>query len=131
MNVFNRFTAHVCSAVETLANAGVFAAAPDLSRIVVEPPREAGHGDLATNVAMVLAKEASLKPRDLAAKIAAELDRLPEVTKTEIAGPGLINVTLDPAVWRAELVDVIRAGIDYGRGEGGDGHAVNVEYVSA
>ena len=103
MNVFHLFTEHVRAAVTTLAKAGVFPAPPDLTRIVVEPPREASHGDLATNAAMVLAKDAGLKPRDLAEKIAAELGKLPEVTKTEIAGPGFINLTLDPAVWRAAL----------------------------
>ena len=131
MNVFNLFTTHVCNAVEALAKAGVFTTAPELSRIVVEPPRETGHGDLATNAAMVLAKDAGLKPRDLAAKIAAELEKRPEITKAEIAGPGFINLTLDPAVWREALADAIRAGADYGRGEGAVRHAVNVEYVSA
>src|ERR1700704_315190 len=73
MNVFSVFTAHVQSAVKALAAAGVFANPPDLSRIVVEPPREASHGDLATNAAMVLAKDAGLKPRDLAERLATEL----------------------------------------------------------
>jgi arginyl-tRNA synthetase len=131
MNVFHLFTEHVRNAVERLAQAGALPAGLDLSRIVVEPPREASHGDLATNAAMALAKDAGLKPRDLAAKIAAELDKLPEVTKTEIAGPGFINLTLDPAVWRAALADAIRAGTDYGRGDIGAGRPVNVEYVSA
>ena len=131
MNVFQLFTEHVRAAVTTLAKAGVFPAPPDLARIVVEPPREASHGDLATNAAMALAKDAGLKPRDLAEKIAAELGKLPEVTKTEIAGPGFINLTLDPAVWRAALADIVRAGADYGRGTIGAGKPVNVEYVSA
>ena len=131
MNVFALFTAHVRSAVETLARAGAFAAPADLSRIVVEPPREASHGDLATNAAMVLAKDAGLKPRDLAQMIAAELAKRPEVTRTEIAGPGFINLTLDPAVWRAELATAIRAGQAYGRSEIGGAKPVNVEYVSA
>ena len=73
MNVFSIFTAHVQSAVKALAAAGVFPHPPDLSRIVVEPPRDASHGDLATNAAMVLAKEAGLKPRDLAERLAVEL----------------------------------------------------------
>ena len=131
MNVFQRFTEHVRTAVETLATAGVFPAPPDLTRIVVEPPRDAGHGDLATNAAMALAKEAGLKPRDLAEKIAAELARLPEVTHTEIAGPGFINLTLDPAVWRGALAGLIASGADYGRVQVGAGKPVNVEYVSA
>ena len=131
MNVFQLFTEHVRSAVGTLAKAGVFSSPPDLARIVVEPPREASHGDLATNAAMALAKDAGLKPRDLAEKIAAELAKRPEVTKTEIAGPGFINMTLDPAVWREALAGIVREGDAYGRGAIGTGKPVNVEYVSA
>jgi len=129
MNVYNDFTAHVRAAVEALAD--VFPAPPDLARIVVEPPRDASHGDLATNAAMVLAKEAGLKPRDLAEKISAELRRRPEIVKVEIAGPGFINLTLDPSVWRAALADAILAGRDYGKSDIGKNEPVNVEYVSA
>jgi len=131
MNVFQVFTEHVRSAVATLAQSGVFPSPPDLSRIVVEPPREASHGDLATNAAMALAKDAGLKPRDLAEKVAAELGKLPDVTKTEIAGPGFINLTLDPAVWRTALAAIVRDGAEYGRSSVGAGKPVNVEYVSA
>ncbi len=131
MNVFQVFTEHVRSAVTTLAQAGVFPNPPDLSRIVVEPPREASHGDLATNAAMALAKDAGLKPRDLAEKVAAELRKLSDVTKTEIAGPGFINLTLDPAVWRTALAAIVRDGVEYGRSSVGAGKPVNVEYVSA
>jgi arginyl-tRNA synthetase len=131
MNVFADFTEHVRAAVTALAQAGVFPAPPDLARIVVEPPREAAHGDLATNAAMALAKDARMKPRDLAEKIAAELDRLPQVTKAEIAGPGFINLTLDPAVWRAALTSAMAAGADYGSSDLAGDEKVNVEYVSA
>ncbi|AMN41864.1 arginine--tRNA ligase [Rhodoplanes sp. Z2-YC6860] len=131
MNVFQVFTHHVRTAVEALAKAGAVPAGLDLSRIVVEPPREASHGDLATNAAMALAKDAGMKPRDLAEKIAAELAKLPEVKKTEIAGPGFINLALDPSVWREALADAIRAGADYGKSTIGAGKPVNVEYVSA
>jgi arginyl-tRNA synthetase len=131
MNVFQVFTQHVRTAVETLAKAGAVPASLDLSRIVVEPPREASHGDLATNAAMALAKDAGMKPRDLAEKIAAELKKLPEVTKTEIAGPGFINLSLDPMVWREAMADAVRAGANYGKGTIGAGKPVNVEYVSA
>ncbi len=136
MNVFSVFTAHVQSAVKALAAAGVFAKPPDLARIVVEPPREASHGDLATNAAMVLAKEAGLKPRDLAERLAAELGKRAEITAVEVAGPGFINLTLDPGVWREALRAAILAGPDFGKGDAGKGDAgkgepVNVEYVSA
>jgi arginyl-tRNA synthetase len=131
MNVFSVFTAHVRSAVEALAAEGIFASPPDLARIVVEPPREAGHGDLATNAAMALAKDAGLKPRDLAERIAAELRKRPEITAVEIAGPGFINMTLDPGVWRDSLRAAIVAGAGYGRSDLGKAENVNVEYVSA
>ncbi len=131
MNVFTIFTRHVVAAVETLATAGVFARPADLSRIVVEPPRDAAHGDLATNAAMALAKDVGLKPRDLAERIAAELAKLPDVTRVDIAGPGFINLTLDPSVWRDALRGVILAGPDYGRSDTGKSEPVNVEYVSA
>jgi arginyl-tRNA synthetase len=131
MNVFIRFTAHVRSAVETLAAEGTFARPPELERIVVEPPRDAAHGDLATNAAMALAKEAGLKPRELAERLAAELGKRPEITKVEVAGPGFINMTLDPSVWRQALHDAILAGPDYGRSDTGRAEPINVEYVSA
>jgi arginyl-tRNA synthetase len=131
MNVFHRYTEHVRSAVTALAQSGAIAGQPDLARIVVEPPREASHGDLATNAAMALAKDAGMKPRDLAEKIAAELVKRPDVLKADIAGPGFINLTLDPAVWREALADAIREGSGYGRSDVGGGRTVNVEYVSA
>jgi arginyl-tRNA synthetase len=136
MNVFSVFTAHVQSAVKALAAVGVFANPPDLSRIVVEPPREAGRGDLATNAAMALAKEAGLKPRDLAERLAVELGKRAEITGVEVAGPGFINLTIDPAVWRDALRAAILAGPDFGKNDLGKndlgkGEPVNVEYVSA
>jgi arginyl-tRNA synthetase len=131
MNVFTLFTAHVRSAIEALAAAGAFPRPPDLERVVVEPPRDAAHGDLATNAAMALAKDAGLKPRDLAERLAAELGKLPQITKVEVAGPGFINMTLDPSVWRQALRAAILAGPDFGRSDIGKSEAVNVEYVSA
>ena len=127
MNVFQRFTEHVAAAVKSLRLPGT----PDLSRIVVEPPRDASHGDLATNAAMVLAKDAGMKPRELAEEIAGELRKRPEVTKADVAGPGFINMTLDPAVWRRALADAIAAGPGYGTSDVGAGKPVNVEFVSA
>src|SRR5215510_5182574 len=131
MNVFTVFTAHVRSAIEALAAAGTFPRPPELERVVVEPPRDAAHGDLATNAAMALAKDAGLKPRDLAERLAAELGKRPEITKVEVAGPGFINMTLDPSVWRQALRAAILAGPDFGRSDIGKFEPVNVEYVSA
>src|SRR5262249_601386 len=121
MNVFQVFAQHVRTAVETLAKSGAVPSTLDLSRIVVEPPGEASHGYRAPNAAVALAKDAGMKPRDLAEKIAAELNKLHEVTRTEIAGPGFINLALDPMVWREALADAVRAGEDYGKGTVGAG----------
>ncbi len=102
----------------------------DLSRIVVEPPRDAAHGDMATNAAMVLAKDAKAKPRDLAERIATLLRADPLVEAVEVAGPGFINLTLKASVWPAVLAAVLRDG-SYGRTNAGRGEKINVEYVSA
>ena len=113
------------------ATAAVLGSGADVSRIVVEPPRDPTHGDMATNAAMVLAKDAGKKPRELAEGIAAKLRNDGKVASVDIAGPGFINLTLKPNVWNEELRLVLEAGRDYGRSDMGKGEKVNVEYVSA
>jgi arginyl-tRNA synthetase len=103
----------------------------DLSRVVVEPPRDPSHGDMAANAAMVLAKDAGQKPRELAEKIVERLRADDLIAKVDVAGPGFINFTLHPQAWAEELRVVLAAGSDYGRSEMGRGEMVNVEYVSA
>ncbi len=106
---------------------------PDTRRngVSVEPPRDADHGDLATNAAMVLAKQAKSNPRDMAAKIIAKLDRDPLVASAEIAGPGFINMRLAPIAWLDELQAIGALGETYGKSKSGTGKTVNIEYVSA
>jgi len=106
----------ICSA---LASEGRWPAGIDLSRVVVEPPRDASHGDMATNAAMVLAKEAKLKPRELAEQIAARLRDDALIEQVNVAGPGFINLTLKPSAWWNELRAVLRAGMSYGHGAAG------------
>ena len=118
----------VCGA---LAAEGRWPAGIDLSRVVVEPPRDAAHGDMATNAAMVLAKEAKAKPRDLAEAIAAKLRADDLIASVDVAGPGFINLTLKPAAWSDALRTVLREGAAYGRSPMGAAEKVNVEYVSA
>jgi len=118
----------VCRA---LGGEGVLPAGIDLSRVVVEPPKDASHGDMATNAAMVLAKEARAKPRDLADKIADRLRADPIVEKVDVAGPGFINLTLKTSAWFGALRTVLAQGKSYGRSASGAGEKVNVEYVSA
>ena len=113
------------------ATAPLLGADSDLSRIVVEPPRDPTHGDMATNAAMVLAKDAGQKPRELAEKIAERLRADDLVAKVDVAGPGFINLALKPHVWGEELRVVLAAGKDYGRSDLGKGEKINVEYVSA
>lgn len=127
MNVFADFENRVKRAVEPLLPAG---ADIDLSRLTVEPPRDAAHGDLATNAAMVLSKSLGMKPRDLAEQIAASLGADPDVASVAIAGPGFINLTLERTFWTGHLAALLGAGRQYGRGAA-TGRKVNVEYVSA
>jgi arginyl-tRNA synthetase len=130
-NIFAAVLDKVRTAVDELIAEGALPAGIDQSRIVVEPPREAAHGDMATNAAMVLAKDAGKTPRELAAAIAAKLQADGVVAKAEVAGPGFINLTLEPAAWIEALRAVLEAGAGYGRNDVGQGTAVNVEYVSA
>jgi arginyl-tRNA synthetase len=129
-NIFAAVLARVHAAVDALAGEGALPAGLDVSRILVEPPREAAHGDMATNAAMVLAKPAGKKPRELAEAIAAKLRGEALIEEVSVAGPGFINLTLTRAAWIEELRAALAAGSDYGRSNIGRGEPVNVEYVS-
>lgn len=131
MNLFETFSARINSALTQLADRGATPAGLSFARVVVEPTRDPAHGDLAINAAMVLAKEAGTNPRALAALLVEELARDPDVAKAEIAGPGFINLTLQPAVFTAILKSAIEAGLDHGRGALRPDPKINVEYVSA
>ena len=130
-NIFAAVLDKVRAANDALIADGVLPAGIDQSRIVVEPPRESAHGDMATNAAMVLAKGAASNPRVLAEAIAAKLRADDIVAKAEVAGPGFINLTLRPAAWIGALRAILAAGKNYGRGDVGESTTVNVEYVSA
>jgi len=131
MTLYTRFAAHLDAALDQLVGAGTLPEGLDRRNVTVEPPRDASHGDLATNAAMVLAKPAGTNPRALAEKIAAELGKLDEVEAVSIAGPGFINMTLNEDIWRTELSAILDGGADYGRSTRGRGTTVNIEYVSA
>ncbi|HWW46757.1 MAG TPA: arginine--tRNA ligase [Xanthobacteraceae bacterium] len=130
-HIFAEILSRVHGACRALATEGTLPDGIDLSRIVVEPPRDASHGDMATNAAMVLAKEAKAKPRDLAEKLAAALRSDPLIEAVEVAGPGFINLTLTQSAWTDALRIVLREGAAYGRSAIGGGEKINVEYVSA
>jgi len=131
MTLYTRFAAHIDAALDTLVAAGTLPGGLDRRNVTVEPPRDASHGDLATNAAMVLAKPAGTNPRALAEAIAAELGKLDEVESVSVAGPGFLNMRLTQTAWRDELAAIPQAGADYGRSTRGDGVTVNIEYVSA
>lgn len=131
MTLYTRFAAHLNAALDALVAAGDLPAGLERRAVTVEPPRDATHGDLATNAAMVLAKPAATNPRALAEKIAAELQKLDEVASISVAGPGFINLTLTDDTWRKELQAINAAADQYGRTDAGTGVTVNVEYVSA
>jgi arginyl-tRNA synthetase len=123
--------ARVIAANQALVAAGFLPQGIDLSRVLVEPPRDASHGDMATNAAMVLAKDAGKKPREIADALAEKLRGDDLVEKIDVAGPGFINLTLKASAWREAIRAAILAGKDYGRSDVGKCEKVNVEYVSA
>lgn len=131
MDVFAGFHGHVLAAVQQLKHDGVVPHDASIEGITLEPPKDASHGDLATNAAMVLAKAAGRKPRELADRIVPLLASDPFIEKVEIAGPGFINLTLAHAFWPSVLRMVLEQGESYGRSAIGKGEAVNIEYVSA
>jgi arginyl-tRNA synthetase len=130
-HLFANVLARVHAVCGALAAEGGWSAGIDLSRVVVEPPRDPAHGDMATNAAMVLAKEARKKPRDLAERIAARLRADDLIASVDVAGPGFINLTLKASAWSDALRTVLREGSSYGRSAMAAGEKVNVEYVSA
>ncbi len=131
MNLFRTMRDDVARMIEALGEDGAIPAGLDTSRISVEPPRDPAHGDMATNAAMVLAKPAAMKPRDLAALLVDRLVQSPGVREAEIAGPGFINLRLDDEIWRNCLADILATGVTFGHSDVGGGEPVNVEYVSA
>jgi len=130
-NIFADILGRVRRANDQLIAASILPVGIDQSRVTVEPPRDPAHGDIATNAAMVLAKDAGRKPRELAEAIADKLRADALVGKVDVAGPGFINLTLKPAAWIAALHGAVQLGAQYGVGDSGGGVAVNVEYVSA
>jgi len=131
MNFFRHFRDQVEDAVDSLSAAGVLPKDLNVANVTLEPPRDTSHGDVSTNVAMVLAKPAAMKPRDIADRLAPMLAADAQVAAADVAGPGFINLRLAPSFWHGQLADILGAGTDYGRSDIGAGEKVNVEYVSA
>ncbi len=131
MNLFDDIKALVLDGLDALTRDGTLPAGLDFANVTVEPPRDPAHGDMATNAAMVLAKPAGLKPRDIALALVDRLTADARVAQAEVAGPGFINLRLADGVWQRLVAGILTAGADYGRVTRGQGKRVNVEYVSA
>ncbi len=131
MNIFTDIETRITEALEALKTEGTLPTDLVLPRIEVETPRDPSHGDIASNAAMMLAKSARMKPRDIADALVEKLRAVPEVAKADVAGPGFINLTLMPAVWQNHVRTIQTAGAAYGQVDLGKNVRVNVEYVSA
>ncbi len=131
MDLFVVFQRHVQSVIDELIGEGVLPADVNAASVIVEPPRDAGHGDLSTNAAMVLAKPASQNPRALAEVIAERLARIDIVKSAEVAGPGFINLRIEDDYWPGIVKEILNDPENYGKAELGQNEKLNIEYVSA
>jgi arginyl-tRNA synthetase len=131
MNIFKDFQTNIKDIITSLSNDGSLPEGLDLKNITAEAPRDASHGDIATNAAMVLVKKAKMKPRDIAQLIATGLEKYENVEQVDIAGPGFINIRLKTNFIQNQVAVILDKGLDYGRSTYGNNEKVNVEYVSA
>jgi arginyl-tRNA synthetase len=131
MNIFKETAGRIGAALASLKADGTLPADLAVPSLEVEPPRDPSHGDVASNAAMVLAKAARMKPRDLAEAIAGKLKGEADIARIDVAGPGFLNITFAPGVWQRLIPAILQAGDRFGRTELGHGARVNVEYVSA
>ena len=131
MNVFEFVRGQIVAVVAGLIERGELRNVADLSKIVVEPPKDTSHGDMATNVALVLSKEAGISPRELADLLVPLIMKIVGVSHAAIAGPGFINLMLDDTLYHDVLKNILASGPEFGQSQVGQGEAVNVEYVSA
>ncbi len=131
MNLFAEIRALVIASLEDMVAKGELPEGLDMANVAVEPPRDAAHGDMATNAAMVLAKPAGMQPRAIAETLAGRLATDPRVATAEVAGPGFLNLRLAPVLWQGIVRAVLGEGRDFGRSAMGQGTRVNVEFVSA
>lgn len=130
MNIFKEFQNNIEDIITSLSKDGKLPTDMELGNVTAEAPRDASHGDIATNAAMVLVKQARMKPRDIAEMIAEKLKAIESVEEVEIAGPGFINIRLSAVFIQNQVGEILEHGIDYGRSDYGGNEKVNVEYVS-
>lgn len=130
MNFFYSFKHKILDSIDALVKEGVLPEGLSLDAVTAEPPRDSTHGDVATNAALVLSKQAGKSPRDIAQALARKLEEMPDVSACEVAGPGFLNMRLCDAFWQARLSEMLTLGSQYGDSQIGEGGCVNVEYVS-
>jgi len=130
-NIFRDFQNEIGAILTSVTEAGHLPSGLSLERVTVEPPRDPSHGDLSTNAAMVLSKQAGRKPREIAELLQSQLAENSDVETAEIAGPGFLNLRLTADRWRRELGTILSTGTAYGSSPLGGDQSVNVEYVSA
>ncbi len=131
MNVYEHVEAKIQTALEALQSEGELPSDVTILRVEAEAPRDANHGDIASNAALVHAKPMRMKPRDIAEKLKLKLESEPDIKTVEVAGPGFLNISFDDDFWRSHMRVILEAGDDYGRYNLGRNTKTNVEYVSA
>ena len=131
MNIFSHYSERITNIANHLIESGQITLSGDTVIAQCEPPRDPSHGDLSTNIAMVMAKSVSMPPRDLAAIFLPHIETLDGVETVSIAGPGFINMTLASQMWQDRIHDILTMGKDWGNSTHGQGEVINVEYVSA
>ena len=131
MNLFSDIRTLVISCLEAMVSDGALPSGLEFAAVAVEPPRDPAHGDMATNAAMVLAKPAGMKPREIADALAQRLIADPRVASAEVAGPGFLNLRLASSCWQGIVSAALGQGTQFGRSDMGQGQRVNVEFVSA
>ncbi len=131
MNPFQHFDIEVRSCLDALQRDGQLPEELNFSNVKVEAPKDEAHGDLSTNAAMVLAKQAKMPPRQIAELLVQKLEQKDGVQYANVAGPGFINLRLDLSFWQQQLSQILSLGTDFAKSQVGAGEKVNVEYVSA
>ena len=131
MNIYTLFERVIAKSLADLQQDGRLPTTLDTAKVVVEPCKDPAHGDMATNAALVLSKQAGMPPRALAALLEAQLAVHPDILHTSVAGVGFLNLTLTPMFWQSHVLTILEAGVEYGASTLGKGEHVNIEYVSA
>ena len=131
MNIYTEYEKEIKSVIAQLGEEGALPNAMDVTKLTIEAPRDTSHGDLATNAAMVLSKQAGMNPRQLADILKPAIEKIVGVSAVEIAGPGFINIRLNSSIYFDLLNQILDSGMHYGQSNFGAKHPVNVEYVSA